>query len=125
ADRQPGDARTVRRQDDTKLQLRAQRPGQPDAESHSVCATGCGQITDDQLHGGHPVPPAAAQSVYSTTPSSSTRRAFDPSGPAASVRNTARPGSVRHIEVVRVSPGKTGEVKRDAIAVTLVASPPP
>ena len=63
--------------------------------------------------------------MYSTTPSSSTSRAFEPSGFAASVRNTAWPGSVRQIAVVSVSPGKTGEVKRDAIAVTFVASPPP
>ena len=67
----------------------------------------------------------STQSAYSTTPSSSTSRAFEPSGFAASVRNTACPGSVRQIEVVSVSPGKTGEVNRDAIAVTFVASPPP
>ena len=67
----------------------------------------------------------STQSVYSATPSSSTSRAFEPSGFDASVRWTRRPGSVRQIEVVSVSPGKTGEVNRAPIAVTFVASPPP
>jgi hypothetical protein len=53
----------------------------------------------------------------------STSRASDPSGLEASVRNTAWPGSVRQIEVVTVSPGNTGEVDRDATALTFVASP--
>ena len=39
------------------------------------------------------------------------------------MRNTAWPGSVRQIEVVRVSPGNTGDVNRDATAPTFVASP--
>src|SRR5206468_5144960 len=65
------------------------------------------------------------QSLYSEVPSSSTSRAFDPSGSDASVRNTARPESVRQIDVVNVSPGNTGDVKRDPIWLTFVASPPP
>ncbi len=48
-------------------------------------------------------------------PSSSTTRWLDPSASAASVRNTAWPGSVRQIDVVNVSPGNTGEVKRAPI----------
>ena len=52
--------------------------------------------------------------MYSAAPSSSTSRASDPSGFDASVRNTACPGSVRHIDVVSVSPGNTGEVNRAA-----------
>jgi hypothetical protein len=39
------------------------------------------------------------------------------------MRNTAWPGSVCQIEVVRVSPGNTGEVNRDATALTFVARP--
>lgn len=39
-------------------------------------------------------------------------------------RKTARPGPDRQIDVVSVSPGNTGEVKRAEIAVTRVASPP-
>ena len=65
------------------------------------------------------------QELYSAVPSSSTSRAFDPSGLAASVRNTACPASVRQIDVVRVSPGNTGDVNRAATALTFVASPPP
>ena len=41
---------------------------------------------------------------------------MDPSGADASVRNTAAPDSWRQIDVVSVSPGKTGELNRAAIA---------
>src|SRR5690349_14671623 len=56
------------------------------------------------------------QSVNSASPSSSTSLALDPSALAASVRKTARPGPDRQIEVVSVSPGNTGEVKRAVMA---------
>ena len=38
------------------------------------------------------------------------------------MRNTARPGSVRQIDVVSVSPGKTGEVNRAATAPTFATT---
>src|SRR3954468_1250650 len=65
------------------------------------------------------------QSAYSAVPSSSTSRASDPSGLAASVRNTACPASVRQIDVVSVSPGNTGEANRAPTWLILGAARPP
>ena len=81
------------------------------------------RVDDIAVVGSQPNPGAhgGRQSVYSATPSSSTTRGFDPSGPLASVRYTARPDPVRQIDVVSVSPGNTGAEKRAATAVSRAA----